>query len=589
MSSNAELARIFHEIADVLDLTGANAFRVNAHRKVARLLEESAQDLAALAHADPAALRELPGIGAASAAKIEEFVATGRVGEHDELLATVPPGLPALLGIPGLGPKRVRTLWQEGGVDGVATLRARLADGSLAGLPGMGAKTLQNIAESLRFIDSSRGRIRLGEALPLAEAFVALLRAVPGAHRVEFAGSVRRGRETIGDIDIVASGADAAALHAAMRGAPGVESVLASGATKTSVRSGHGVQVDLRTVEDAQFGAALLYFTGSKEHNVRLRERAQRAGLRLNEYGLFPDDPSQEAAPQERGVAPVAARTEDEVYRALGLPFIPPELREDHGELDAPPPADLIDREAIRAELHCHTTASDGTLTIQEMVEAALALGHHTIAITDHSRAQAQANGLSIDRLLEHAAAVRALARRYAGRIQVLVGSEVDILADGTLDYPDEVLAGLDIVVASPHSALKAAPEVATQRLLAAIRHPHVDIIGHPTGRIINAREGLSPDIPLLAREAAARGVALEVNANSMRLDLRDSHVRACMEAGCLVAIDTDAHGAGDFEQLRYGIATARRGGLTAPRCVNTWSAQRLREWLAPRHPAAPR
>ena len=502
------------------------------------------------------------------------------MAEHDELLASIPAGVPGLLRIPGLGPKRVRTLWQEGGVDGVETLRAKLADGSLTGLSGMGPKTLKGIEESLAFLDTTRGRIRLGEAMEIAIAFIAHLRAAGGVTRISHAGSLRRGKETIGDVDIVASCTDAAALHAAMRTAPGVSKVLVSGDTKTSIRTDHGVQVDLRTVDDAQYGAALLYFTGSKEHNVRLRERAQKADQRLNEYGLFPDEPGAEGTPQSRGVKPVAARTEEEVYAALGLPWIPPELREDHGELDHAPPADLVSTAAIRAELHCHTTASDGSLSIAGMVEEAIRRGFHTIALTDHSRSQAQANGLSIERVRAHAAEIRDVAKTYADRINVLSGSEVDILADGTLDYPDDVLAELDLVVASPHSALRADAATATERLLAAIRHPLVHIIGHPTGRIVNAREGLSPDIALLAREAAQRNVALEVNSNTMRLDLRDSHVRIAMDAGCLVAIDTDAHGAGDFDQLPYGIATARRGWLTCERCVNTWTRAALSTWI---------
>jgi DNA polymerase (family 10) len=576
MSANAELARLFSEIADVLDLTGANAFRVNAHRKVARLLEESGEDLAALARTDPARLRAIPGIGEGSASKVEEFARTGRVREHDELLASIPAGVPGLLRIPGLGPKRVATLWREGGIEGVDDLRRRLADGTLTGLPGMGPKTLKAISDSLAFLDTTRGRIRLGEAASIAAELVRALQATGAAIRISHAGSLRRGKETIGDIDIVASSNAPARLHEALRSAPGIDKVLAAGDTKTSIRTSHGVQVDLRTVEDAQFGAALLYFTGSREHNVRLRERAQRAGMRLNEYGLFREEPGAHGAPQERGATPIAARTEEEVYAALGLPWIPPELREDHGELEHAPPADLVEAASIRAELHCHTTASDGTLGIAAMAEEALRRGFHTIAITDHSRSQAQANGLSVERLAEHVARIREVAAHYAGRIAVLAGSEVDILADGTLDYPDDALAALDWVVASPHAALRAEPAAATERLLAAIRHPLVHVIGHPTGRIVNAREGLSPDVAVLAREAAARKVALEVNANTMRLDLRDSHVRMCVEAGCPVSINTDAHGAGDFDQLPFGVATARRGWLGTGLCINAWTQARL-------------
>lgn len=581
MSKNMELARIFAEIADVLDLTGANAFKVNANRKVSRTLEESGEDLADLARSNPARLREIPGIGDSSAKKIQEFVTTGKVAEHDELLASIPAGVPALLHIPGLGPKRVRTLWTEGGVDSIETLRAKLADGSLSGLSGMGPKTLKAIEESLTFLDTTRGRIRLGEAMVVALEFIEYLSKAGTVTRISHAGSLRRGKETIGDIDIVASSSHPAALHEALRTAPGVSKVIVSGDTKTSVRTNHGIQIDLRTVADEQFGAALLYFTGSKEHNVRLRERAQKIGLRLNEYGLFKEDATAKGTPQERGEKPVAAKTEEDIYEALGLWWIPPELREDHGELEHHPPKDLVDIKHIKAELHCHTTASDGVLSIEGMVEEALARGLHTIVLTDHSRSQAQANGLSIERLRDHIAEIRAVAKTYATKISVLAGSEVDIMADGTLDYPDDVLAELDFVVASPHSALRADPAVATERLLAAIRHPLVHVIGHPTGRIVNAREGLSPDISLLAREAAKHNVALEVNANTMRLDLRDTHVRMCVDAKCLVAINTDAHGGGDFDQLPYGIATARRGWLGNSHCVNTWTRAKLGEWIA--------
>lgn len=578
MSRNQELGRIFAEMGDVLDLLGENAFKVNAHRRVARVLEDLAEDAAAMAAHDPDALRAIPGFGEATVNKIREFAELGRVPEHDELIRRVPAGLLGVLAVPGLGPKRVRTLWQEAGVVDVATLRAKLADGSLAGVPGMGAKTLQNIRESLEFMERSTGRVRLGQALPLGEAIVARLQGVPGVQRISLAGSLRRGRETIGDLDIVASSTDPAKVHEVLRDLPEVERVLLSGETKTSIRLAAGLQVDLRTVTDAQYGAALLYFTGSKEHNILLRERAQQRTLRLNEYGLFPDDG--QSAPQERGVESIAGSTEEEIYAALGVPWVPPELREDHGELEREIPADLVRVEDMRADLHTHTTASDGTLSIEAMAEEAIRRGLRVLAITDHSRSSAQANGLSIDRLRAHAEAIRALAARYHKRLLLLAGSEVDILADGSLDYPDDVLAELDVVVASPHSSLKAAPEVATKRLLRAIRHPLVHIIGHPTGRLINAREGLSPDMALLVREAREHHTALEVNANSMRLDLRDAHVRLAVDAGTLISINTDAHAAEDFSQLRYGITTARRGWLSRGLCVNTWEPQRLQEWL---------
>lgn len=578
MSRNQELARIFAEMGDVLDLLGENAFKVNAHRRVARALEDMAEDAADLAVRDANALRAMPGFGQASVKKIEEFATNGRIAEHDELLGKVPPGLLGVLQVQGLGPKRVRTLWQDGGVVDIASLQAKLADGSLEGLPGMGAKTLQNIRDSLDFLARGAGRVRLGQALPAAEAIIERLRAVPGVTQASHAGSLRRGRETIGDIDIVACATDPAAVHAALATMPGVAKVLAAGDTKTSVRLDSGTQVDLRTVQPAQYGAALQYFTGSKEHNIRVRERAQQQGLRLNEYGLFPDDGV--AAPQDRGIAPVAGATEEEIYTALGLWWMPPELRENHGELTNRPPKDLVTVADIAADLHTHTRASDGALTIAQMAEEAIRRKLRVLAITDHSRSSAQANGLSVERLRDHAAEIRSIAQHYADRLTLLAGSEVDILADGTLDYPDDVLASLDVVVASPHTSLKAAPDVATERLLKAIRHPLVHIIGHPTGRIINGREGLSPDMAVLAREAKAHDTALEVNANTMRLDLRDAHVRMCVDSGTLVAINTDAHAAADFDQLRYGVTTARRGWLPCSLCINTWEPRKLLAWL---------
>lgn len=583
MSSNAELSQLFAAIGDLLDLLGENSFKVNANRKVARTLEDMAEDASALARDDPKALKAIPGIGDGTIKKIKEYALTGKVEEHDALLSQVPPGLLELLRIPSLGAKRVRVMWQDGGVVDMASLKAKIADGSLAKLPGMGAKTVQNIQESLEFLGRSEGRVRLGQAMPTAEGIVDQLRAVAGVVQISFAGSLRRARETIGDIDIVASTTKPEALHQAMRETAGVAKVLASGETKTSVRLASGIQVDLRTVDDSQYGAALLYFTGSKEHNIRLRERAQQRKQRLNEYGLFPDDG--ESAPQDRGIKPVASRTEEEIYKALNLWWMPPELREDRGELETKPPKDLVRVEDIRAELHSHTKASDGSLTIQGMAEEAIRRGLKVLAITDHSRSSAQAGGLSVERVIAHSAEIREVAKTYKGRIALLAGSEVDILATGALDYPDEVLEQLDVVVASPHSSLKAAPDAATERLSAAIRHPLVHIIGHPTGRIINAREGLSPDMTRLVKEAKAHNTALEVNANSMRLDMRDAHVRLCVEAGTLVTIDTDAHAAADFDQLRYGVLTARRGWLGCAQCINTWDAPKILKWLKSKRP----
>jgi DNA polymerase (family 10) len=576
MATNADLSALFEEFASILELLGANKFKVLAFQKVARTLDAMTDDAAALA-ATKGALEAVDGIGASSAAKIREYLETGTIAELDELRGQVPGGLRELFGLVGLGPKTIALLWKERGVVDLASLKAKLANGELTGLKGIGEKKLASIAESIALAEASAGRIRLGEALPLAEAIVARMQTVPGVQRVAWAGSLRRGRETIGDVDILCSAQDPAVAHAAFRSLPGVAKVLASGETKTSVVTDRGVQIDLRTLPLASFGAALMYFTGSKEHNVRLRERAIAMGFRLNEYGLFPDDGSN--APQHRGVAPIAAATEEEVFAALALPWIPPELREDRGELLAAAIPRLVDVSDVRAELHAHTRASDGSMTIEELIQAAKAKGHHTIAITDHSKSSVQANGLAPERLREHIKAVHA-ARADHPDMTILAGSEVDILVDGRLDYDDDLLAELDLVVASPHASLKQDAKTAMQRLLKAIAHPAVRILGHPTGRIVNGRPGLEIDIKELVAAAKEHDVALEINANPVRLDLRDVHVRAAVDGGALLAINCDSHERENLDLVRYGVLTARRGWCTADRCVNCWDRDRLLRWI---------
>jgi DNA polymerase (family X) len=579
MATNAELSEHFEEFASILEILGANAFKVLAFRKVARALDALAADAKDLV-GTPGALEAIDGIGASSAAKIREFVETGAIAELEELRGQVPPGLLELLGISGLGPKTIAQLWKERGVVDKASLKAKLASGELAGMKGFGAKKIENIAEAIALSEASAGRIRLGEALTIAESVIARMNAVDGVERVAYAGSLRRGRETIGDIDILCAAREPAKAHAAFREQPGVAKVLVSGETKTSVMTERGVQIDLRTLPKASFGAALMYFTGSKEHNVKLRERAISMGFRLNEYGLFPDDGKD--APQHRGIVPIVSATEEEVFAALGLAFVPPELREDRGEVtvaEARTLPKLIEVADLRAELHAHTRASDGVMTIDELILAAQSKGHHTIAITDHSRSSVQANGLSPERLREHIRAVREAAARHPS-MQVLAGSEVDILIDGRLDYDDDLLAELDIVVASPHASLKQEPALAMKRLLRAIEHPATRILGHPTGRIINGRPGLDIAINELVAAAREHDVALEINANPVRLDLRDTHVRAAVDGGALIAINCDSHHPDHLDFARFGVLTARRGWLTADRCVNTWAPDTIRRWL---------
>lgn len=641
---NPDLARLLDDIGAMMELMGEDSFRASAHTRAARTVRDLPFDLSTL-EASGAGLKprllELEGIGPKIADKIVEFMGTGKIEEHARLCAACPPGLMELLRIPGLGPKTVRSLWQDGGVVDRATLEKIIADGSILKLPRMGAKSVEKIKSSLAFTGGDEPvRLWLGAALPLAEGIVAFLEKSKAATRLAYAGSLRRGRETIGDVDILAtvekdSPAKTAKLMETFRTMPGVGEVLASGETKCSVRLtsagelakigdgrkgrdvnlGAGIQVDLRVLPAASWGAALMYFTGSKEHNVVLRERAQKRGLTLNEYGLFPED-EEKTPPQSRGVKPLASATEEEVYAALGMAYTPPELRESRGELErfelpeaagqaaggakkkagakraaaktegasGPGVEGLIELGDIRSELHAHTTASDGSLSILELAKAAKARGFHTIAVTDHSKSSPIAGGLTVERLKEHIRAVHEADVQIEG-ITILAGSEVDILADGRLDYDDELLAQLDIVVASPHTATTQDPDTATKRLLRAVKHPLVHVLGHPTGRLINRRPGMSPDIAELAAAAKEHGTALEINAHWMRLDLRDQHVRAATEAGCLIAIDCDVHAEEDFDNLRYGVLTGRRGWLTKAACVNTWGAAELRAWLKSKRP----
>ena len=599
MSFNTDLSKIFDQMATLLELTGANRFRVNASTKAARVIGEHPADLEPLAN-DAGALTALDGIGKGTAEKIAEFAERGAIGEHRELLDAVPSGLLTVLEVPGLGPKTVKLLWDELGVTDLDSLKVALDGEAVLGLPRMGAKSVQKIKDALAFAESSGERLLLGMARPLAELLVERMEAVDGVTRCAFAGSMRRGRETIGDIDILVSTGDPAGAHAAFRDQAGVVQVIASGETKTSVRlslptkfgrwksmaegDAPTVQADLRVVPESSWGAAMMYFTGSKDHNVRMRERALKKGLTLNEYGLFPDDKQAEDSPQSRGVEPVASEREEAVFAALGVAFVPPEAREDRGELSLAESPRLIDVGDIKAELHAHTTESDGSLSLLELATAAAGRGFHTIAVTDHSRSSVQANGLSVERLREQRETVETVRTELGGTISVLHGNEVDILSDGSLDYDDDVLAWLDVVVASPHAALAQESGAATDRLLRAISNPHVNIIGHPTGRIINRRRGLEPAMDEIIAAAVEHDVALEINSHWLRLDLRDTHVRAAVEAGCLIAIDCDVHGAGDFDNIRYGVQTGRRGWLPPELVVNTWPAAKLHAWLAKKH-----
>ncbi len=569
---NREIAEIFERMADLLELQEANVFRINSYRKAARTVGDLTEAIEQIAEAGR--LAEIPGIGKSTAEKIQQYLTTGRIASYDELCSQIPPNLPELLDVSGLGPKTVAKLWKQANITSLDELKHALASQQerLKKLEGFGDKKLQQIAESLAFAEQAGGRIRLGEAFALADFLTDTVAACQGAKRVEVAGSLRRGKETIGDIDILCSASQAAApkiIEAFIR-TDSVQRIGAQGQTKASIVLQGDVQADLRVVEPKSFGAALAYFTGSKEHNVRLRELAIKKGWKLNEYGLFEGDKQ------------LAGADEQSIYRKLRLAYIPPELREDRGEIQAAAAHELpklLELSAIRGDLHMHTTASDGYNTIAEMIQACRDCSYAYMAICDHSQSEIQANGLDEKRLAEHVAAIHKVARSHKD-ILVLAGCEVDIFKDGRLDYPSDVLAELDFVTASAHSALAQGRSEATKRLIRAIESPHVHCIGHPSGRLIHKRAGMEIDINKIAAAAAANDVALEINAHDWRLDLRDVHVRAAVEAGAKLIISTDAHQISDLDMMRYGVLTARRGWARAQDVLNTYPVEKIKKWL---------
>ncbi len=570
--TNADIARVFKEIADMLEIKGEDAFRINSYRRVARTVDDLATDIADIAARDE--LSNLPGVGKASAAKIQELLGTGWLKLREELARQVPESVLELLRIPGMGPKKVALLWQQRRIDSLDSLKEAIAAGGLDDLKGFGKKTLAQISDGIEFLQRSVGRTRLGNAWPIAAEFHDTIAAMKGVKRVEQAGSLRRGRETVGDLDLLCHADDGESVIKAFTQLPGVTKILAAGGTKGSVlvelSRGREIQIDLRVVPEESFGAAWQYFTGSKEHNIRLRERALKRGWSLNEYSL---------SDSKTGKV-IASREEADVYKALDLPWIPPELREDRGEFepDAIPP-DLLTDGDIHGDLHMHTTASDGRNTIEEMAGAAKSLGWKYICITEHSRSSTIANGLDPMRLKQLIADVRETDRKING-IKIWAGTEVDILADGSLDYADDLLEKLDFVVASIHAGLGKDIKTNTERTLAAIRNPYVNLIGHPTGRMINSRRPMSLDMEAICREAAKTRTALELNASMYRLDLKDQHARLARDLGVTIAICCDAHGVESFAQMHYGVLTARRAALRKADVLNTWTTKQIEAFV---------
>lgn len=573
---NPEIAAIFDEIADLLELTGGDPFRVNSYRKAARSIEDLAEDVADVANRGE--LKKIPGVGKGTAERIMQYLKTGKINVHQELLESIPRGLPELLTVPGLGPKKVQALHRELGVGSMADLEAVIADGRAEKLPGFGKKSVEKIAEGLAFLKRSAGRTPLGAVLPLAEGLRDAVREFTGVRRVEIAGSARRGCETVGDIDLLCIAEDGEKVVKSFTKLPQVTGVRAAGETKGSVLVAGPIrgeiQVDLRVVPEESFGAALQYFTGSKEHNVRLRELAVKRGWKLNEYGLFEGD------------RPIAGREEAEIYEKLDLRPVPPELREDRGEIECRGEVPrLVSPEDIKGDMHIHSTASDGRSTIEEMAEAARARGYSYLAFCDHSKSSAIANGLDETRLLRHIEDIRAAGKRVKG-ITLLAGIECDILANGKLDYADDVLAQLDWVIASIHSAQQQDRASLTRRSIAAMENPFICCLGHPSGRLIGRRDAMDLDWDAIFAAAARTGCALEISASWQRLDLKDVHVRQAIDAGCHFAINTDAHSTEQLDQMPLGVQTARRGWATADRVLNTWPEPRLREWIAAKRKA---
>jgi DNA polymerase (family 10) len=565
---NKAIARILREIADLLEIKNDNPFKIRAYRNGADITSNHPHELALL---DEPGLREIPGIGKDLAARIREIAQTGDAEFHRELVAEFPPTILDLLGLQGVGPKTVAMLYRELGVRTIEDLEAAAKDGRIRSLRGMGQKKETLILKALEERKRFAGRHLLPDAHDTAAALVAYLREYAPAASIEPVGSLRRGCDTCGDLDLLAAGAPSTLMDAFIDYGP-VERVLGHGDTKSSVLLAGGFQADLRLVEPASRGAAMQYFTGSKAHNIALRDRAIGLGLKLNEYGVFTVENDEK----------IAGEREEDVYGALGLDWIPPELREMRGEIEvasAHAVPRLIDRADLRGDLHMHTTETDGKDSIRAMAEAARDAGLEYIAITDHSQSLAMANGLDERRALAHAERIRAVDREGLG-VRVLAGIECDIRGDGTLDLADDCLAALDIVIVSVHSAFNQERRQMTDRILRAIEHPSVDIVGHPTGRMILKREPYAVDMDAVVDAAARHGVALEINAQVYRLDLNDTHAKLARDRGVGLVISTDAHSRTAFGRLRWGVLVARRAWLGPEHVLNTMSFDRFRASL---------
>lgn len=552
---NKKIADMFERIADILEIQGEIPFKVNAYRRASRIINELQDDIEILWRDKK--LRELPGIGDALVKKIDEFLTTGSMKKYQEVSGQIPETLLELLNIQSMGPKTIGLAYKSLHIKNLQDLKKVIDNGALAELPGMGAKKIENIRQGIDLYLMSQSRISIGEALPVVEQLIRELKEKPDVLKISPAGSTRRMKETVGDVDILVATENGKRVIDAFVKLPMVSRILGSGETKGSVLLENGLQVDLRAVKPDSYGAAMQYFTGSQAHNVKLRGIARARGLRINEYGIF------------KGDEKLGGAVESEIYNTLGLPYIPPELREDRGEIEAAATGNLpnlLELSDIRGDLHLHTTYSDGHGSIEQMVQKAIQLGYEYLAICDHSQSVHYANGVSEERLLQQMHEIDELNRRYEN-IYILKGSEVDILSDGRLDFPDSILEQLDVVVASIHTGFK---QNVTQRILKAMENPHVKIIAHPTGRLISRREGYQVDLKEVFKQAVKTNTALEINAFPDRLDLSDMNAKTAVEMGVKLVIDTDAHQPEHLDYMKFGVGTARRGWIEKTSIMNT-------------------
>jgi DNA polymerase (family 10) len=570
--NKSEIARVLEEVGTLLELAGENPFKARAYYNLARTVTASSADLDRMAK--DGRLEEIPGVGKGLAEKLSELLLTGKMTYHEELLAATPAGLLELLRVPSLGPKKVKVIYEELQVKTLGELEYACKENRLASLPGFGARSQEKVLKGLAQIARHAGRFLYPEAREVARALAERLAAHAAVKRIEVAGSVRRHKETVGDVDIVCATASPEEVMEAFVSLPGTESVVVRGPTKTSVVTSAGLQVDLRAVTDAEFPFALQYFTGSKEHNTSLRALARRHDLKLNEYGLFGE-----------GDRPVACATEADVYARLGLAYIPPELREDAGEIQAAaagPLPELVSQGDIRGVFHCHSVDSDGSATIEQMALAARALGYEYIGLSDHSQTAAYARGLTVARVKEQWARIDELNARLAARgIRILKGIESDILPDGRLDYEPEILAQFDFVIGSVHASFQLPREEQTARLLRAMESPYLTMVGHLTGRLLLGRDGFDVDIDAIIEGAARHHVVLEVNANPHRLDVDWRHLRRAQERGVSVSINPDAHSTQGIADTGIGVGIARKGWIRPATVVNALPLDRVTAFLA--------